>query len=504
MFKKLNLFFFITLSFLFAVNAQAASDLPDIGDSSSNVLTPSMANSIGTRLVRYLKRKKKVFEDPLVTEYINSLGNILASNSDDAGKKFHFFIIKDHTINAFAAPGRVIGIHSGLMNIAQTESELAAVLAHEVAHVTQHHIARFFEARRRHTLISTVAVLAALLIGDKELQKAAFVGSAAGSAQAALNFTRSNEKEADNIGMQVLIDSGFNPHAMPRFFGRMQDASGSYGTLVPEFLRTHPVSANRIAEATNRISTSIKYKAKNSINFYLIKSRIKVLRSNPGKKLSNYFRNKLKTAIAYKKKLKTVKTNKTKLKMTRYNIAAYKYGLVLSLTKSRRYAAATKVLQPLLINDPARLAYIIAQADIALGQKQSKRVKLIYDTALDFFPKSSAIIYYYGDAMLHLGKVKKARKVFQKYLANDPENKFNAEMHNLYALASARSGYLGEAYLHKAEFYYLNGYTKAAIGQLTKASQVKNINNFLAAKISARLSQLKHETKSKKSHKKSH
>ena len=273
----------------------ADSELPDIGDSSSNVLTPAKAQAIGDSLVRYLKRHKKINDDPLIQDYISSLGNVLSSNSDDAGRAFRFFVINDHTINAFAAPGKVIGVNTGLIRIAENESELAAVIAHEVAHVTQHHIARYLEAQRRHTLISTMAILAAVLIGNHELQKAAIVGSAAGNAQASINFTRANEKEADNIGIKLLISSGFDPYAMPRFFQRMQDASGSYGTLIPEFLRTHPVTTTRIAEATDRINTSTKYKARNNINFYLMKARLVVLSAKSYDEAIGHFKRKLNT-----------------------------------------------------------------------------------------------------------------------------------------------------------------------------------------------------------------
>jgi len=467
----------------FLSNAFADSELPDIGDSSERVLTPHKADSIGKSLVRYLKRKKKVLDDPLVSDYINSLGNRLVSASDGAGQFFQFLVIKDRSINAFAAPGRVIGVHTGLISIAKSESELAAVLAHEVAHVTQRHLARFFEARKRHSLIATVAVLASLLVGDRELQKAAIVGSAAGSAQAAINFTRSNEKEADNIGIKLLTRSEFDPYAMPKFFQRMQEASGSYGALIPEFLRTHPVSTNRIAEATNRINLATKYKVKHSINFHLMKSRIKVLNARSNDKLIKDFSYQLKSGYTLSK------------------IAA-RYGLVLAYIKANQLKRANRLLQPLLVNDPARLAYIVAQADIALKQKKSKKVIQIYDTALDFFPKNSAIIYYYVDAMLHLNRANKARRIFQKYLANDSDNFLTADMHNLYALAAARSRHMAEAYQHKAEYYYQNGYLKAAVGQLLKATKLRKVNAILALKIDARLVLFKQELKTAETTKK--
>lgn len=475
--KTKQLFFFSILGALLTLSGAIANiDLPEIGDSSRNALTPTQARLIGDKLIRYLNHKQKIETDPLIQDYINSLGNTLVSSSDEAGESFRFFIIRDNTINAFAAPGKVIGIHSGLLAITRTESELAAVVAHEIAHVTQHHLARFFEARRRHNLISTVAVLAAMLVGDKELRKAAIAGSAAGSMQAAINFTRGNEKEADSIGIQLLTSAGFNPHAMPRFFQRMQDESGNYGTLMPEFLRTHPISGNRIADATNRINISKKVKEKSSINFHLMKVRMQVLNTRAHSRLITNYKRQLKSGYVQ-------------------NRLAAKYGLILTYIKTGKYNAAKQLLAPMLLQDPARLAYIIADADIALARKQLKQVKAIYDTALDFFPKSPSIVHYYANALLELGQAKSARQIFQNYLSSDQENKLDAEMHNLYALAAARSGYLGEAYQHKAEFHYLNGNTDAAIAQLIKASRIKNNNEFLAAEIAARLNQLKSENK---------
>ncbi len=472
---KVFLLALITFSFAWLLPGFVLSDseLPEIGDPSGRILSPLKEQEIGARLLRHLRSQKLILDDPLVRHYIEDLGYKLVEHSDQADRRFEFFIVNDQSINAFAAPGGYIGIHTGLMDIAHNESELAAVLSHEIAHVTQNHLARLFEASQRQHWVTAVSLLAALLVGDKELRNAALASSIAAGQQLQINFTRGNEQEADRVGIKILTDAGFDASSMPKFFQRLQSASSLHGTRMPDFLNTHPVTSARIAESMSYVPKNPPKKPIDNPNFYYMRARIKILNQRQPERLVNYFRTQLNTGYSLNKK-------------------AVQYGLVLALTHARRYDEAHTYLDPLLKNDPTRLALIVADAEIQLGKRNTQQVIEIYDTARVLFPNNEALVFYYSNALLELNQSKRAYKLLQEYLLQN-KKRVNAHFHFNYAQAAARTGSLAEAYQHKAEHFYLNGHTKAAIEQLTQAAALKNLDYHLGSIIESRLQELKAE-----------
>src|SRR5687767_8739405 len=226
-------------------------DLPDIGSPAQAMLTLEDEYQIGRMIVRGLRDQDQILEDPEVSEYIRSLGQRLSSQANDGNQRFNFFVIRDNGINAFALPGGFIGVNSGLLLDTKNESELAGVVAHEVAHVTQRHIARSIAAQSKSSLVSTAAMLAAILIGVAGGGDAAMAGMAAAQSlaiQQQISFTRANETEADRVGLGILARSGYDPNGMPAFFETMSRYAGSSEINIPEMLRTHPVTSTRIAE----------------------------------------------------------------------------------------------------------------------------------------------------------------------------------------------------------------------------------------------------------------
>lgn len=281
---------------LFAISLIKANEieLPEIGDRSGATISPEQERDIGREFMRQLHNSVTIIDDPEIATYLQSLGYQLVANSDNRGQEFTFFIVQDSTINAFAAPGGYVGVHSELIKNTRTESELAAVMAHEIAHVTQHHLARAFEQGSRLSLPMAAAIVAAILLGmgtqNPDAGFAGMMAAQAGAAQLQINFTRSNEEEADRIGMQTLIRAGFDPFAMPAFFERLEQVSRYYGPEPPEFLSTHPVTRNRIADATGRaeaLVTTPQLTARNQLQFYLMRSKLQVLTSDDKNKQSN-------------------------------------------------------------------------------------------------------------------------------------------------------------------------------------------------------------------------
>jgi beta-barrel assembly-enhancing protease len=256
--------------------------LPEMGTAAQAALSLEDENQIGRMVMRNLREAGMVLDDPEVHEYIQSLGLRLSSLAQDGNRNFNFFVVRDPAINAFALPGGHVGIHSGLMLETRNESELAGVLAHEVAHVTQRHIARGLEAQSRTNLMSTAAVLAAILVGavgggSSDVTMGAITAAQNMAAQAGINFTRDNEYEADRIGIGVLASAGFDPNAMPAFFDTMFRRTQLGPDRVPELLRTHPVTSNRIAESKDRALQYPPVNPRDSLSYALMKERIRVL-----------------------------------------------------------------------------------------------------------------------------------------------------------------------------------------------------------------------------------
>ena len=247
----------LVLASLAAPPAQASGvSLPDLGEASGGVLTPAEERELGRSLLREVRRTAPLVTDPEVVFYVDSLGRQLLANAPSADGPFYFLTIDNDQVNAFAMPGGIIGIHAGLMLEVRDEAELAAVMAHEIAHVTQRHLARMFARGREINFTTGLAILAGILASavDPTLGSAVITGGVAGGIQQQINFTRANEAEADRAGMQILQGTGFDPHAMADFFERLQELSRGVGDQVPEYLRTHPVTLDRITDARNRAS----------------------------------------------------------------------------------------------------------------------------------------------------------------------------------------------------------------------------------------------------------
>jgi predicted Zn-dependent protease len=250
----LNRFLLALMTAAISLSSVAQSgrvDLPELGNSASDVLSNAEERQYAENLVRQLRAYDLLIEDPLIIDFFSDMGFNLASHSDQPGAAFTFVVIDQEVINAFAAPGGVIALHSGLILLAETQDEVAGVLSHEIAHVTQLHMYRAFEKGKTMNILAMLAMMGLILVsgGDSDVVSGAVVGAQAIAAQAQINFTRHNEVEADRVGIRTLAASGYDPQGMADFFQKMSQTTRANGEGPPEFLRTHPVSVNRIAEA---------------------------------------------------------------------------------------------------------------------------------------------------------------------------------------------------------------------------------------------------------------
>jgi predicted Zn-dependent protease len=454
------------------VNAPAQDqymDLPSIGDSSGTVISPGQEQQLGAAFMRQLRSSGVIFEDLEITSYLESLGQRLTVNSENPEQRFTFFVVDESSINAFAGPGGYIGVHTGLFLASESESELAAVLAHEIAHVTQRHLARAYEASERLSLPSMAAMLAAILVASQhsEAGQAAMAAVTAGGLQYQINFTRANEKEADRVGIQTLAHAGFDTYGMPRFFERLQKNSRLYGSRPPEFLSTHPVTTDRIAEATSRAERYAASKQPDSLDFQLVRAKLRVNNyDNPNQVLDDFRR--------YLDKGQDSEPDKL-----------YEYALL--LTRTGKTTDAQVVLARLHGDDPDRVAYRLALADTYNSAGKHRQALDIYRDSLQLYPGDILFVAPYARTLLDTGQATAAADILKKF--SDKEYN-NSQIYKLLAQVAGATGRDVQTHTAMSHYYHLNGYTREALEQLKLAARVPEISGYESARIQARTKEL--------------
>lgn len=468
--KKISLIFTLVLLIfpLLMVKAKEIA-LPEIGDSAGALISPQQEQQIGQGFYWRLRQSVDLIDDPEVNSYIQELGYRLVANSDGPQLPFTFFMVPDTTVNAFAAPGGYIGMNSGLILTSESEDEVASVLAHEIAHVTQRHLLRSFERAQNMSIPMTIAMVAAALLtaADPSIGSAAIMAVQAGGVQAQLNFTRTHEAEADNLGMHTLVRSGFDAMAMPKFFERLQQTSRFYtGNAVPEFLRTHPVTTSRIADARGRAVTyPLKRQPSDTLQFYLIREKLRVMAATDLNQLTQYYADVLKTG-------------------RHLNTLAAKYGYSLALAEMGNYTQARAVLQPLIDQDESRLSYQLALAKIEIELGHLSSALLIYQKAQRIYPNDQALTLNQVQALLRANLPKQAEKLLLKQLdLGSPSSR----LYQFLAQAKRDLGEKSQSHGWLAEYYYTLGRLELAADQLRIAADFALNDEFQLAKISARL-----------------
>ncbi len=449
--------------------APIETHLPDLGDESGALLSPRDERRLGEDFMREAYARLDIQHDPELNEYIRRLGKRLTQGVPE-GSGFFFFIVNNGTINAFAVPGGFIGVHSGLLLATRNEAEIAAVLAHETAHITQRHIPRLLSASQRLSGPALAAMLAGLLIAASGQAggEAAIALATAGLAQAQINFTRAYEQEADRIGMAFLSGAGFDARAMPAFFERMEAASRLYETNLPEFLRTHPVTGQRIAESLDHAEGFARRTNPDMTNFVHMQARMRILTSTPDEALQ-YFRN----AVAQKDSP---------------HPDADRYGYALSLLAKRQLDSAREENQKLLRKQANYLPYELLRADIELEAGKVAASLDLYKAAVRNHPESSAAVLRTASALLKGRRPREARDLLDKGVRshNDDPN-----FYKLLAQAAGEAGQPLEAHRAFGEFYYRTGQPHAAVEQLEIAKRYANGKFYYLSSLDARIQEIR-------------
>lgn len=453
----------------FAPTTQA-DNLPDLGEASQAAFSPQQERRIGEEIMQEVRASRNYLNDAELTEYLNELGYRLVAGSPDNRRDFEFFLLEDATLNAFALPGGFIGVHTGLILAAQSESELASVLAHEIAHIEQKHLARMIAGNQQSSLTSLAALAVAILAArsNPQVANAALATAQAVSIQTQLDFTREHEREADRLGLQILQQSSFDTHAMPAFFERLQKFGRVYDNNAPVYLRTHPLTTERIADVENRVA-SLPYKqVKSSQEFQLLRAKLRAMQGSPDQAVAHF---------------------EDSLKEKKYDDeAAARYGHVYALQRERRFAAAEQELTRLRKIVPTNAVVESLAANLKSASGETSAALDIYRSALKRFPRHHALAYGYAESLLQARQAKAAEKFLAAQLTVTPTD------YRLFELLARSHAAQGRTFLQhqaQAEAYARSGNPHAAIEQLQIAAKSADADFYQLSSAEARLKELR-------------
>ena len=483
--------FFVVFVVAFVLNAPPALsqsiDLPSLGDAGSEELSPATERRLGEQIMLQVRRDPAYLSDAETTEYLNHLGYELVAFSPSRSLDFVFFAIRDPMLNAFALPGGFIGVHTGLILAAQSESELAGVMSHEIGHVTQRHIARMLAKQRESAALAIGALLLALLASraggssSGDVAQAAIIGTQAAMIQQQLNFSREAEREADRVGFQTLTDAGYDSRGMESFFGRLQSGTRIYESAAPAYLRTHPMTVERISDMQNRTrNLRIKQRA-DSLGFQLIRARLRVLQeptTQGWRDALEYFNGQLK--------------NQT----TSSEIAA-RYGIAVAALKLNQPDLSVQAAQAARRLSPApspMLDKMVAEARFATARTDAERAAAVRlaNEAATRFPLSSLTTSHYLDVLNKTGQHETAIEFLRRQEAiQRTQPAYHALLGRSYAALNRQS----LQHQSIAEMYALLGAPQAAVNQLELARRANDGDFYTMSEIDARLRELQTEVK---------
>ncbi len=451
-------------------------DLPDMGNSAENFLSDSEEKEYAEAIMMQMRAYNMLIDDPLIAGYFADMGFRLVAMSDEPTKAFRFVVLDEPRVNAFAAPGGVVALHSGLILEAEAESEVAGVLAHEIAHITQLHMYRTLENAQRMTIPIALGMLGLILAGGGggEAIVGALTTGSAMQQQAYINFTRANEAEADRVGIRTLAMAGYDPDGMADFFERMNRINRAAGQQPPEFLRTHPVTVNRIAEAKDRAAVMMKPDVGNGLDFYLAQSRLRgLLEPRPAD-----------AAAWFEDRLDDVQDDEARA-------SGYRYGLAIALQRQRKFDEARPLVEGLLASDPNRLAYALqlASLDTESGRDEAALERLA--SLWEIFPGNHAIAVQYGKALVRRDDPESARTASDVLRRQLRSNADDPALYELYARASSQAGQDIRASEALAESYFLRGGVEEAVEQLQMLKRRDDLDYYQRARVTARLDEMR-------------
>lgn len=465
----------ITIVFAGASNISHAQhdhydQLPDLGSTAARYLSDADSEKLGLAFIRQSRARLPYVSDPELVQYINDLGQTLLAVSEHADRDYNFHLIKNDIINAFAVPGGQIAIHTGILTKSESESELASVVAHEIAHITQRHIARNIENSRFDSILALGALLAAAAAGGAEGAQAGVALASASSLDRRLRYSRAYESEADSLGIRLLSRAGFNPEAMPTFFKRLLDDSRLSESYAPEFLRSHPLTIKRITESAERVRAYPPAKEQNENRFRLMQAKATALYT---KRISL-------VSSQYKQKIDDGDTS-----------LATRYGYGILLSRNNEYDKARTVFESLLKDYPGNVSVQLIRADNELEAKNIddglQIFKNLYEEQVKHGNHMTGL--YYANALILTDNHSDAIPILRSAISKNRSEPLN------YLLISRAYGEVGEkvrSFDNSGEFHYLRGNYAFALKQFAKAEFLSK-SQYDKARLQARMEDVQKE-----------
>jgi len=448
-----------------------ADDLPDLGESARADLSPQLERKIGENIMNDIRlHEPSYIDDQDVSDYLNGLGSRLVAASPNPGGDFHFFAIRDGTVNAFAMFGGFIGVNTGTLLTAQSESELAGVMAHEISHVTQNHLARQIAKEKQNSIASMITMAIGILAArsNSQVAGAAVASAQAGSIQSQLAYSRDFEREADRVGYQTLEKSGFDVHGMGDFFERLQKAGRVYENNAPVYLRSHPMTVERISDMQNRAQSAPYRQVVNSLDFHLVRAKLRAQMGTAREAVAEF------TALVHEKKYTSE--------------AAARYGLSYALLRAKDVAGAQREMDALkaLKSASAMIPGLAAEIRIAAGDPSAAQT--IYRDALQRYSQSRSLVYGYAEALYAGRQYDQALRFVESQLQLYSTD---FKLYGLQAKTYAAAGKRLQQHRAQAEFYVLQGQLGEAVEQLQYAQRSGDGNFYEQSVVDARLRELR-------------
>lgn len=446
------------------------TNLPDLGDIAQTVLTPQDEQRIAEQILREVAVSDDVLQDAEIADYLQAIGQRLAASGPDKRQTFNFFVVRDNSINAFAMPGGVIGVHTGLILASNSESEMASVLGHEIGHVTQRHLARMLASQKYDTFKNIAGIALALLVAraNPELASGALTASTAAGVQRQLDYTREHEREADRVGLTILDAAGFDVRGMPAFFTTLQRSTRFVEGTAPSFLRTHPLNAERIADVSNRVETMPYKQVADSLDFQLVKAKLRAGNGMAQTAIDQFQDNLRERRFA--------------------NETAENYGLAVAMLRKNDLAGATKQMQWLqahAVKHPF-IENLAARIEVARNNPQAAAAQ--YAKALTLFPDQRSLIYGYAEHYLATNQPDKALKLIAE---KQPLFPTDAYFYDMMAKAYAAKGKDLLRFQAQGESYYRKYNLNRAVEQFDFAVKAKDGNFYEHSIVDARLKELR-------------
>lgn len=469
----------VLLVFANTITANEELNLPKLTRGGDSLMSDVQENALGQAWLRSFKASVPLEPDPLIFEYIENLLMKLASHSQLEDKSLDLVVVRNNTINAFAVPGGIIGVNTGLLLNAETEGQLASVLTHELAHLSQHHFARSVEAAKRASLTSMAGLLAGIVlaaVSEGDAASAAIAGSQAAALDTQLRYSRTHEQEADRLGMQTLVESGYKPSEAADMFRQMLEASRLYGRNPPEFLLTHPVTKSRVSDAENRARQKGNEGISDSLDFQLMKARAFVLSNTKEKAALEHYQH-LFDKLSDKQDSRHPEDRS-------HTESIVRYGLALAHNQAGNWQQARNILEPLLKDMDGKIPYLMLdiEIDIKAGNTDSavRRLRDLYALTPGSYPIGMLLA---ETAVKHKDYLT-AEKVLTQLTEERPRQ---SDIWYFLAEANGLNGNIIGLHQSRAEFFLLRGNFEQAKFHLNYALKIAGEDFASSSRIRQRL-----------------